>query len=139
LRNVLDDLSISSKNLYKINLGYLKVDHYYKVAFDLKHDYNEVNLLKEESSDHVQLKEIKHENGNLNFTFIFYAFKEKLDEEEVSFNVKTVNNQNEFLKFNFEARVLGSQQGTPLLRNGITLLHKKTLGHSDEKNHFNVN
>lgn len=115
------------RNNFKINLGFLKIDHYYTVTFDIKHDYNELTLLNNESSRHVSLKEVRRNNetGTLTFTFVFYAFKEKLDEEQVFFGVKTGNNQNESLKFEFEARVLGAHQGTPLLRNGVTLLHKK--------------
>jgi hypothetical protein len=47
------------------------------------------------------------------------------------------------VSIHFEAKVLGLHQGTPLLRNGITLLHTHSnSSHSatdSEKSHFNIN
>jgi hypothetical protein len=48
---------------------------------------------------------------------LFYAYKEKLDEEQVLFSIKD-GNKEVCLCINFEAKVLGLNQGTPSLRNG---------------------
>ncbi len=55
--------------------------------------------------------------GEHEFTFLFYAYKEKLDEEQVLFSIKD-GNKEVCLCINFEAKVLGINQGTPSLRNG---------------------
>jgi hypothetical protein len=114
---------------YHINLGYLKIDHYYKVTFSLNIEGGELTYKKDKSSKHVTLKEMKNvENGQRQFVFVFYAFKDKIDQEQVVFS----RGSHDHITLNFEAKVLGKNQGTPLLRNGITLLH-----HVSEQSHFN--
>ncbi|CAF0719174.1 unnamed protein product [Brachionus calyciflorus] len=134
-------------NKFDINLGYLKIDHYYKVAFSLELDdnYQKIVFLKDDSSKSVSLKELKR-NANSNvthvfdMTIIFFASKEKHDKETVF--LRLGDNENNVTEINFEATVLGAHQGTPLLRNGITLLPNHTNhlhSHVNEKLHFNIN
>lgn len=151
------DITQIGLNKFDINLGYLKVDHYYKVSFSLKLDqnYKKFVFLKEKSSQHVNFKELKRgpEQSDLShvydLTVVFYAFKEKHDKETIYFSLDDQNDLNEetdlnnILEIHLEAKVLGAHQGTPLLRNGITLLPNHTHHHmnsnSNEKLHFNLN
>ena len=90
----------------------------------------------EKSSKNITFKEIKeNSNGSVTFLIVFFASKEKLDTESIYF---ISNEKDDVLTINFEAKVLGTHQGTPLLRNGITLLAQHQLG-SSEKPHFNIN
>ncbi len=90
----------------------------------------------EKSSKNITFKEIKeNSNGSVTFLIVFFASKEKLDTESIFF---ISNEKDDLLTINFEAKVLGTHQGTPLLRNGITLLAQHQLG-SSEKPHFNIN
>jgi hypothetical protein len=140
-----NELEINQINshLYNINLGYLKVDHYYKVAFEIDLNMDELVYVKQKSSKHVSLKEMqsKH-NGCFAFVFIFYANKEHSDEEIVSFSLPGSSsgsrdiNDNIKIQMRFEAKVLGENQGTPALRTGVTLLHHN-LNIGDSSEHFN--
>lgn len=58
-----------------------------------------------------------HSLGEHEFTFLFYAYREKLDTEQVFFSIKD-GNKEVCLSLNFEAKVLGINQGTPSLRYG---------------------
>lgn len=147
---------------YGINLGYLKIDHYYKVVFTIKLNSSEYlfNYQVDRSSKAVQFKEIKIDEdieknmGIYTFMIIFYASKEKHDLEKVFFrleNRKTLADQtgvpsDGIFELDFEAKVLGAHQGTPLLRNGITLLSQHSSHHNinsldaaDKSSHFNIN
>ena len=132
-----------SEKIFNVNLGYLKVNHYYKVTFtlDLKENMNSSSLISkyslDKSSKSVTFKEIKeNSNGSVTFLVVFFASKEKLDTESIYFI--SSDHQEEILTIHFEAKVLGTHQGTPLLRNGITLLAQHQPG-SSEKSHFNIN
>ena len=160
-----EHLEISSphEHTFNINLGYLKVNHYYRVAFSLDLSKNtlcgDLNALisrfsVEKSSKNISFKEIKvSSDGVCTFLIVFFASKEKLDRESIYFINHNLQNQseqqqaehhhhqhhqngNEMLTINFEAKVLGAHQGTPLLRTGITLLAQHQPG---EKSHFNIN
>jgi len=112
-------------NTYKINIGYLKVDHHYKVNFGLNLGEKQAHLtyVKEKSSHNVDVKSFKHEaDGLVHFSLVFHASKEKIDVEQLVFNVDDSHKPHS-LTLHLEAKVLGIYQGTPLLRNGITLLH----------------
>ena len=132
-----------AEDVYNVNLGYLKMNHNYKFSFELEGVLGDFVYLKEESSPHVTFKEIKTgSNGHRSFLCIFHAYKEKSEIENVIFEVK--NNDKPYrLTICFEAKVLGTHQGTPSLRNGITLLHH---GHDhphhnhliDSKQHFSI-
>ena len=128
-----------SAHVFHINLGYLKVDHNYKITFSLNlPKTNGLTYLTERSSKHVLIKECKQETDSLyTFTVIFNAFKEKNDLETVYFANGADHHSN--IVLHFEAKVLGQHQGTPLLRNGITLLHNHSHSLSSERSHFNIN
>ena len=151
-----------SPNVFHVNLGYLKVEHNYRVTFSLHLEGGSVSsenvrILTERSSKHVAFKDIKRESDNLyTLTVHFFAYHEKYDQETVYLSIDDGHlNSNGHHKDNghhsknvitlhFEAKVLGKHQGTPLLRNGITLLHTHSnnqlaSGHSSEKSHFNLN
>jgi hypothetical protein len=127
---------------YNINVGYLKVDHYYKLKFslDLSHLLNQesasLNYLVHKSSRHLSFKDIKlDESGNYLFSLIFHAFKEKHDIEKAYFGLVNAeqpdqnghhssqslnsngsehrdDSDEKKLLINFEARVLGAHQGS---------------------------
>lgn len=133
-------------NKYDISLGYLKIDHYYKVVFSLKlgNSYEDAKFIDDLSSPQVSLKELKKRadfsNGEFEMTFVFYASKEKHDKETVFLRLD--GDDKKLLEINFEAKVLGAHQGTPLLRNGITILPNHTNhlhSTSNQKLHFNIN
>jgi len=131
-----DNIEITKvgKHLYDIHLGYLKVDHFYRVTFKLEHDFDELVHLKENSSKNVTLDHLKKlKDGHHEFQFLFYAYREKLDKEQVLFTIIESSTETS-LCLNFEAKVLGQNQGTPVLRNGVTLVSHKHP-HSD-KSHF---
>lgn len=136
----LEILKIDDKS-YNVNLGYLKVDHYYRVAFDLDDQTNpdELVYLKHKSSKNLTLKEMKSsKNGTTSFVFIFFAFKEKSERENAFFGISGEGSDNACVQICFEAKVLGEHQGTPALRSGVTLLHNNN--HNTENNaHFNFN
>jgi hypothetical protein len=48
-----------------------------------------------------------------------------LDIEQLHFTVCDDSNEEAVLSLNFEAKVLGAHQGTPVLRNGVTLISQK--------------
>jgi hypothetical protein len=124
-------------NTYKINIGYLKVDHYYKVNYSLNLGEKPVHLtyVKEKSSQNVNVKSFKREDdGLVHFNLVFHASKEKIDIEQLVFNVEDDSHKPHSLTIHLEAKVLGVYQGTPLLRNGITLLHSN----NGENAHFNL-
>lgn len=133
-------------NKFDINLGYLKIDHYYKVVFCLKLDgsYSNIVFERDLSSPQVTLKELKKKSDSskdeYEMSFVFYASKEKHDKETAI--LRLCDTEAKMLEINFEAKVLGAHQGTPLLRNGITLLpnHTNHLNTTrDQKLHFNIN
>jgi hypothetical protein len=78
---------------YNVNIGYLKIDHYYKLKFslDLSHliDQQEpttLSYLVHKSSRHLSFKDVKlDENGKYLFGLIFHACKEKHDIEKAYF------------------------------------------------------
>ncbi|RNA22795.1 hypothetical protein BpHYR1_031416 [Brachionus plicatilis] len=140
------DIIKYENNKFDINVGYLKIDHYYKVVFCLKLDnnYGNVEFVRDLSSPQVSLKELKKKadfsKGEYEMTFVFYASKEKHDKETIF--LRLGDEETNMLEINFEAKVLGAHQGTPLLRNGITLLsnHIDHLNStSSQKLHFNIN
>ena len=99
-----------------------------------KHDFDELVHLKDNSSKNVTLEHLKKlNNGQHEFQFLFYAYREKLDVEHVLFTIIESSTE-QSLCLNFEAKVLGINQGTPVLRNGVTLVSHKHP-HSD-KAHF---
>ena len=106
-------------NFYNVNLGYLKVDHYYKIAFDLDEELDELVYLKNKSSKYITLKEMKsNKTGATSFTFIFYAYKEKSEKENVCFGLSGGNTSENGshstdvrMQICFEAKVLGEHQG----------------------------
>jgi hypothetical protein len=133
-----------SSNVFNVNLGYLKVDHNYKITFSLNlsalntASSDNLKYLPDKSSKHVILKEFHQEASDkklYTFTVVFNAFKEKHDLETVYFSLNN-NHHHQQVVLHFEAKVLGQHQGTQLLRNGITLLHHQNGG---EKSHFNIN
>lgn len=149
VKNHHENLEITKLNEYSfnINLGYLKVDHNYKVTFSIEVGKNhkidvdnfDQSYISDKSSKNVTFKGAKFDaaTGVCQFTIVFYAFREKTDIERVYFRLSDTNDEH-LLTLNFEAKVLGAHQGTPLLRNGITLLtHHKS--NSSEKSHFNIN
>lgn len=120
-----------ASHLFDINIGYLKVDHFYRVTFTLEHDFDELVHLKETSSKNVTLESLKKlKDGSHEFQFLFYAYREKLDEEQVQFTIKE-GSKEKHLSLNFEAKVLGINQGTPSLRTGVVLVSHKSA-HSDK-------
>ena len=143
------EITNSNETTFDINLGYLKVNHYYRVAFTLdlgsKSEINDGLISKyslDKSSKNISFKEIKESaNGTYTFLIVFFASKEKLDKESIYFiandhDQSKSGSHHTLLTINFEAKVLGAHQGTPLLRNGITLLAQHQ---SSEKTHFNIN
>jgi hypothetical protein len=75
---------------------------------------------------------------------VFHVHREKLDKELIYFSLE--DQKDARLELHIEAKVLGVNQGTPLLRNGITLLHHGHQPHSsstrkisNENIHFNIN
>lgn len=102
---------------YNVNLGYLKVDHYYRIAFDVDEELDELVYLKHKSSKYTTLKEMKsNKSGTTSFTFIFYAYKEKSEKENVYFGFSGSDNNGVHsndvrLQICFEAKVLGEHQG----------------------------
>jgi len=155
-------------NEFAINLGYMKVDHYYKLKFELdltdlievsQNTSRVMNLkyLIHKSSRHLSFKEIKKMYvggedekwfGKYSFSLVFHAFKEKVDIEKAYFrlvdsddDVTTDASEAEIdandLVISFEAKVLGAHQGTPMLRNGIVLMHNG--GDDTQESHFNLN
>ena len=173
-KNHHENLEINSlgPHAFNVNLGYLKVDHNYKVTFSLHlsnpqnpaQNYENIRYLADRSSKHVIFKEMRKESNNLySFTVIFYAYREKHDQETIYFSLDDSNghehssahgssahhdhhnntNTHNKLVIHFEAKVLGQHQGTPLLRNGITLLHSHSNSSStssfNDKSHFNIN
>ena len=148
IKNHHENLEIVKVDHYKydINLGYLKIDHYYKVVFNLKlgNSYEDVKFIDDLSSPQVSLKELKKKgelsNCEFEMSFVFYASKEKHDKETAFLRLD--NDEKKILEINFEAKVLGAHQGTPLLRNGITILPNHTNhlnSSSNQKLHFNIN
>lgn len=73
--------------------------------------------------------------------FIFYAINQKLDNIKCTFIDNNTDNPSR-LFINFDAKVLGDTQGTPMLRNGVTLItthnqqHSSNAGHHADKAHF---
>lgn len=86
---------------YNINIGYLKVDHYYKLKFslDLSHlmldkESTQLNYLVHKSSRHLSFKDIRlDENGKHLFGLIFHAYKEKHDIEKAYFGLVDANSE----------------------------------------------
>ena len=144
------EISTISPNNFHVNLGYLKVEHNYKITFSLHLNgsisCDNLKYLAERSSKHVTFKECKREaNSNLyTFTVLFYAYREKHDQETVYLSsAESGSHSANQVVIHFEAKVLGVHQGTPLLRNGITLLHTHSNNpvhaSASEKSHFNIN
>lgn len=74
---------------------------------------------------------------------VFHVHREKLDKEVIHFHLD--DEKDSRLELHIEAKVLGINQGTPLLRNGITLIHHgqnsgpNSRRVSSENVHFNIN
>ena len=131
------------EHLFSVNLGYLKIDHFYKITFELDYVGDEFIYLTDKSSKYIDYKEMQrksHDDHKCLLTFVCYTHKEKSDKEHVYFEVVKClpdgAKQTVVLSILFEAKVLGAHQGTPLLRNGIAILSNASL--NPELNHFNV-
>jgi hypothetical protein len=80
-------------------------------------DYNEKNL------NYFTKKKVKKtEDGFWHLIFIHLVNKDTISGDKVYFNLSN-NDTTKVIEIHFEARVLGEEQGTPSLRNGITLIH----------------
>ena len=157
-----------NERTFSIRLGYLKVQHHYKVKFELdlselladQLNASRIKFLADKSSHHMTFKEVKASAnarpGHFTFSLVFHSLKEKFDVEHAYFSVQDSHDSDvhHTLVLNFEARVLGINQGTPMLRNGIVMLHNvsdnhghhllhhqhsHSAGEQHHKPHFNVN
>jgi hypothetical protein len=93
------EITTLSANTFHVNLGYLKVEHNYRVTFSLRLSDSEaaqvkcgesLRFLADRSSKHVTFKECKRESTSDNvytFTMLFFAYREKHDQETVYFRI----------------------------------------------------
>jgi hypothetical protein len=126
---------------YTVNLGYLKVDHYYMFSFDLNDYYAEsFSYLNDQSSSYIKFKGLVKKSNSLHtMTFICFTHKEENEQDDVYFRVvrkdaETGLEETLNLQITFEAKVLGAHQGTPSLRKGV---HSYT--NEDRFSHFTRN
>lgn len=125
---------------YTVNLGYLKVEHYYLFSFDLSYEADSFSYLSERSSEYIKFKSlVKKANNICTLTFICFTHKEENEQDDVYFRVvrkspETGLEETTNLQIRFEAKVLGALQGTPALRKGV---HSYT--NEDRHTHFTRN
>lgn len=116
-------------NSITIHLGFLQIDHRYKIELKLPKvliSNDEFNLTTDDSvvpnincklTEFLGKQSDKNEYYEMNIEFL--AHKEKLLKEEL--NLKNAQTEDKF-KFIFYARVLGRGKGTPMLKKGIHLI-----------------
>nr|XP_027198362.1 uncharacterized protein LOC113792648 [Dermatophagoides pteronyssinus] len=132
-------IQISNELVANIHLGFLQINYKYEIKFSFESNEmieNQFDLNNSCTNDcHAQIIEIRsiskskddsNDNNNDNGDKLFehqltahlFAFKEKFLKQTVS--LLPLNPQsNKVLTFIFNARVLGKDKGTPLLKNGI--------------------
>ena len=75
-----------------MDLGYLKIDHYYLFSFDLQYDAGKFIYLNEESSKFIKFKGLVKKSNNLhNMTFLCFTQKEKVKQDDVYFQTLRTN------------------------------------------------
>jgi hypothetical protein len=71
---------------FTVNLGYLKIDHYYQFSFDLHYEAENFRYLTEKSSKYLKFKELVKKSDKIHtMTFICFTHKQKNDKEDVYF------------------------------------------------------
>ncbi|XP_066581583.1 adipose-secreted signaling protein isoform X2 [Prorops nasuta] len=115
------------------HLGFLQHNHRYLVEFAVPwnlciHDEGSPKppaVVAGEPNPNSQILEFSHEKDNLRLKIELFAHKEKILKEVIEI---MCCGHGEPLKIWLNARVLGKDKGTPLLRNGI-----RNIGVEDEE------
>lgn len=77
---------------YAVNLGYLKIDHYYLFSFDLHYVAESFVYLNDQSSNYIKFKGLLKKSENLHtMTFVCYTHKEKHEQDNVHFEALRKN------------------------------------------------
>ncbi|OTF71727.1 DUF4517 domain containing protein [Euroglyphus maynei] len=121
-------VQISNELVVNIHLGFLQINHKYEIKFSFESNEmieNKFDLNSSCTNDsHAQIIEIRskfHDDKSLfehQLTAHLFAFKEKFLKQTVSL-LPMNQTSNKVLTLIFNARVLGKDKGTPLLKNGI--------------------
>ncbi len=71
---------------FTVNLGYLKIEHYYQFSFDLHYEAENFRYLDEKSSQYVKFKSLVKKSDKVStMTFICYTHKQKNEQDNVYF------------------------------------------------------
>ncbi|KAF7490502.1 hypothetical protein SSS_00480 [Sarcoptes scabiei] len=133
-------IQVLNQVLINVHLGFLQIDHKYEIEFCFEYSQpldeisnvcsgnaetektNQIEIIKVEATKSEQ----KNDTYLHKVTAHLSAFKEKFLKESI-----VIDCGSKTLTFIFNARVLGSDKGTPLLKNGI-----KRIGFSpNDQNH----
>ncbi|PBC30241.1 uncharacterized protein LOC102673182 [Apis dorsata] len=107
-----------------VHLGFLQLHHRYHIEFSIPWDLcihnernsNEPAIITEYHNPYCHIIELTHEKESLKLKIEFLAYKEKILKEEVQIICCKAGIP---LIIQLNARVLGKDKGTPLLRTGI--------------------
>lgn len=123
-------VQISNELVVNIHLGFLQVNYKYEIKFSFESSEwieNEFDLNSSCTNDsHAQIIEIRSNAKDDDDKTVFehqvtahlFAFKEKFLKQTVSL-LPLNQTSNKVLTLIFNARVLGKDKGTPLLKNGV--------------------
>lgn len=93
------------KDIFTVNLGYLKIDHYYQFSFDLVYEAENFRFLEEKSSQYLKLKSLtKKADKTHRMTFVCFTHKKKNDTEDVYFETiqkNSITGKYKLLKHDF--------------------------------------
>ncbi|KAI5706559.1 UPF0687 protein C20orf27 homolog [Diaphorina citri] len=117
---------IEPENSFIVHLGFLKINHYYAIEFPiLKSQLSSSpailsDISKAKNTAHCKLIAVRSLPTEFLFQIELYAHTESLLTE-------TIVSPN--LELNFVAQVLGKNKGTPLVKDGIHILHTSHPSH----------
>lgn len=118
------DKQLEPENSFLVHLGFLKINHHYKIEFSipksqfLSAQALQSNLTKVNNSPHCQLVHLVENPLETKFYVELYAHTECALTEKIS---------SPHIELTFVAQVLGENKGTPLLKDGIHIIHNSSL------------
>lgn len=109
------------ENSFTVHLGFLKINHHYKIEFPIsKLQFTDPKALEKfdiatiKKQPNCQLVGLVSNSTEFLFQVQLYAYTESVLKEKITFSD---------IELTFVAQVLGKNKGTPLLKDGIHILH----------------
>ena len=70
---------------FTVNLGYLKIDHYYEFSIDLDCTTEKLTYLVDQSSRYLKCQDLKKNGDKHTLRFLHYTHKDKNENDEALF------------------------------------------------------